>query len=86
MYRPLEIHSCIYRKTPLSKLRSGVYETVPPFPVRTKNKVSDLLNEDHAVVPTETPEIAKDEVGEMGEEVSLSPETVEAQKEEVSPR
>ena len=41
--RPLEIHSCVYRKTPLAQLRSEVFERRSRT---TRPRLSDLLNEE----------------------------------------
>jgi hypothetical protein len=92
--RPLEIHSCIYRKTPLSKVKSTVYEELPPIPTRMENKLANLLNEEpvppEPTVPAEAAEEApKDEKEGEGEdkveetEETVSAEQLEANKEEV---
>jgi hypothetical protein len=92
--RPLEIHSCIYRKTPLSKLKSTVYEDLPPIPTRMENKLANLLNEEpvppEPTVSAETAEDApKDDKEGEGEdkveetEETVSAEQLEANKEEV---
>ncbi|KAG7544248.1 hypothetical protein FFLO_03361 [Filobasidium floriforme] len=90
---PLEIHSCIYRKTPLFKLKSTVYEELPPIPTRMENKLANLLNEEPAPPePTVSAEAAqeapKDEKEGEGEdkveatEETVSAEQLEANKEE----
>jgi hypothetical protein len=59
--RPLENHSCIYRKTSLSKLKSTVYEELPPIPTRMENKLANLLNEEPVPLePTVSAEAAEE--------------------------